>query len=242
MKKIIYLLIIVFCFCSCEKDNYEAPNAEIKGRILDHNGKAFQTEQGGTSMKIRMFELSWNAGDENVATTPFDMNVKQNGEYINSKTFAGKYRMTPIEGAFYPYNEEEDGITLDVKGITVQDISVLPYLDVEWISEPTLTADKHIEASVRFIRNPKTGVAMPNLNDGAIFISTSHFVGKYSHDGQVSGIVTAISNGQEGTTVQFKSSKPMRYTNTTYYVRIGISCADAFKKYNYTDVKTVKVN
>lgn len=243
MKKIIYSIITVclaVCFYACEKDNYDAPNAEIMGRILDHNGKLFQTEQGSSSMRIKMDELSWNTGDEDVAIKPFYLNMKQDGEYINNKIFAAKYNMTPIEGAFYPYTDK-DSVIIDIKGVTVQDFTVIPYLDIEWVAEPSLTADNHVVASVRFKRNEKTGVTMPNLNDGALFIASSHFVGKYNHDSQISGNVKAITNADEGTVIEFKSSKPMKYTNATYYVRVGISCADSFKKYNYTDVKSVTV-
>ena len=46
MRKIYNLLVVialVVSFSSCEKDNYDAPEAGVYGQIVDHNGKIFQT-------------------------------------------------------------------------------------------------------------------------------------------------------------------------------------------------------
>ena len=46
MKKIFNLLLVtalVLGFSSCEKDNYDAPEAGVFGQVVDHNGKPLQT-------------------------------------------------------------------------------------------------------------------------------------------------------------------------------------------------------
>ena len=48
MRKIYNLLVaiaLVVSFSSCEKDNYDAPEAGVYGQIVDHNGKIFQNLQ-----------------------------------------------------------------------------------------------------------------------------------------------------------------------------------------------------
>lgn len=243
MKKLInYIVPLLFALCilsSCEKDNYQAPEATIQGQILDHNGKLLQTEHGNGNMRIKMEELSWAKGDESIAITPQYLNLKQDGTYINTKWFAGEYRMTPVEGPFYPYNA--DGETVKIGGTTSKDFVVTPYLDIEWVKEPTATSDNFIECSVRFKRNAKEGATMPNLNNAILCVSTTQYCGNNNKDGQLFSGTKAIANGDEGTTISFKTAMAVKYTNTTYWVRVGICCNDSYKKYNYTDIKIVKV-
>jgi len=241
-KSITYIIPLIFALCifvSCEKDNYDAPEATIQGKILDHNGNLLQTEQGNGNMRIKMEELSWAGDDESIAITPQYLNMRQDGTYINTKWFAGEYRMTPVEGAFYSYKTE--GESVQIKGISTQDFTVIPYLDIEWVKEPVLTPDNFIEASVRFKRNAKEGVNMPNLNNAILCVATTQYCGNNNKDGQLFNGTQKITNDQEGTVIDFKTSMAVKYTNTTYWVRVGICCDDTYKKYNYTDIKTVKV-
>jgi len=244
MKKIYYYVTIVtllFLVASCEKDNFTGPNAAIQGRILDPNGTLLQTEQGSGNMRIKMEELSWQSGDSTVSITPTYLNIKQDGSYINSKIFSGLYKMTPVEGAFYPYNIGGD--TLDIQGSVSKDFAVVPYLNVQWVTEPHLdaAASNYISASIKFTRNPNGSEAMPNLNNAIFCISTTEYVGNNNYDSQLIKGTVAVTNSQEGQTLTFTTTRAVKYTNTTYYVRIGVCCSDTYKKYNYTDVKTVVV-
>lgn len=241
MKQIVYIisiLALVFSFYSCETDNYDDPDAQISGRILDPNGNLLQTEQGKDNMRIKMEELSWANGDPEVAITPNYLNMRQDGTYINTKIFSGKYRMTPIEGPFYPYDEA--GETVDIKGSVTKDFTVIPYLDVSWVNEPSLTSDNKITCSIQFKRNAKTGASMPDLNNAKLFVSTTQYVGNNNKDDQINGGTVTVTNSQEGSTITF-TSNAVKYASMTYYVRVGVCCNDNYKKYNYTDVKEVVV-
>ena len=242
MKRIFYIISIItltFGLYSCEKDNYDDPDATIQGRIIDQNGVPMQTEQGKDNMRIKMEELSWGGGDSEVAIIPTYLNMMQDGSYINTKIFSGEYRMTPVEGPFYPYDEE--GEVIKIKGSVTKDFTVTPYLDVEWVSKPTVTADNKITCSVKFKRNKKEGANMPDLNNAKLFIATTQYVGNNNKDDQVNGGTVAVTNDQEGQTLVF-TSNAVKYTNATYYVRVGVCCNDNYKKYNYTDIQVVKVN
>jgi hypothetical protein len=235
----ILFLLFVLCAFSCETDNYDAPDATIQGRILDPAGNPLQTEQGAGNMRIKMDELSWAKGDESIAILPRYLNMKQDGEYVNNKWFAGEYRMTPVEGPFYPYDEE--GEIVQISGTTTQDFTVTPYLDIEWVKEPALTADNFIEASVRFKRNAKAGAAMPDLNNAVFCIATTQYCGNNNKDSQLFNGTRAVTNGEEGAVIELKTSMAVKYTGTTYYVRAGICCNDTYKKYNYTGIRSVSV-
>jgi hypothetical protein len=180
-----------------------------------------------------MDELSWSS-----TPIPFYLNVKQDGSYINNKVFAAQYRMTPIDGPFYPMAIESAPI-VDVGGETTVDFTVVPYLNVEWVSEPALTVDKKITATFRFTRNPApAGLTQPALTDYQLFISTTQYVGNNNFDATIVTAVKAVTNAQEAQDITIVSNSPMKYA-TTFYVRVGVRVNDSFKKYNYTDIKTV---
>jgi hypothetical protein len=221
---------------SCEIDNYEGPDAQISGRILDPDGNLLRTEPGASNMRIQMDELSWAKGDTNIAIIPRYLNVKIDGPYTNTKIFSGTYRILPVEGAFYPYS----GDTIDVKRNATKDFTVIPYLDVNWVDEPHLTPDSCIEASIRFVRNAKDGEFMPDLLNARLCIASNQYVGNNNYYSDlISGTVSA-SNAMEGTAIPVKSKK-VKYFNMDYYVRVGVCCNDTYKKYNYTTVVKVHV-
>jgi hypothetical protein len=241
MKSILKTAFIIIasltCFYSCELDNYEGPDAQISGSIFDHNGNLLRTEPGSSNMRIEMLELSWASGDTTVATLPTYLNMKIDGTYTNTKIFSGEYRMTPIEGAFYPYDPEGELVT--VKGSVQQDFVVIPYLDVDWVEEPHVTADSLIEASIRFTRNAKDGEFMPDVLNARLCISTNQYVGNNNKfDDLVSGALS-VTNAQEGQTIVMRTSRAVKYMNTDYFVRVGVCCNDNYKKYNYTTIVKV---
>lgn len=241
-NKIFYasILLLSLVLHACEIDNYDGPTASLSGQILDHNGKAVQTEQGSGNMRIKLVDTDWNAGNEDIAVTPLYFNVQQDGKYINSKVFPGMYAVSLVEGPFYPMTEEEVPL-VDIRGNTTHDFTVTPYLTVEWVQEPMLTEDNFIVASIRFTRNARTGMVMPNLLNGQLFIARTQYCGNNNYDPQMVGSVKSIKNTDEGVTIEFKTTRAVKYTHTSYFVRIGICCNDSYKKYNYTSIVKVDV-
>lgn len=237
MKKNIYILSIIISLMSlhsCETDNYSTPDATVSGKILDHEGNQMELEQGSTSMVIRMLE-------EGFATpTPFDLNVMQNGTYINNKIFAAKYKMIPVFGPFY---NTSDTMKVDIKGSVTVNFKVTPYLKVEWITPPYATADGKIEAKFKFTRiqpPAESNQTMPNILDYQLFIGLTQYVGNNNFDNLVVNPVVSATNSMEGKTLTITSKTAMRFSHD-YYVRIGVRVNDANKKYNYTDIKVVSV-
>jgi len=217
---------------SCEKDNYETPNAVLQGTVIDAHDVPLQLEQGQGTGRIRMEETSWSD-----TPIPFYLNLKQDGSYVNNKLFAGTYLVTPVEGAFYPVQGE----TIEINGSTQHDFHVTPYLQVEWVNEPTVLAGGQVTATFKFTRNAgPAGEAMPNLLDYQLFISTTQYVGNNNFDGTVVGGVVSVANDKENMPITITSTAPMKYA-TTYWVRVGVRVNDSYKKYNYTTIKTVTV-
>ena len=235
MKKIflnLFFLSTAIFLHSCEIDNYDGPNASLQGVIYDAENKPMQLEQGSGTGRIQMDEISWSE-----TPIPFYYGLKMDGTYVNTKVFAATYIATLRDGAFYPIV----GDTIKVVGNTTHDFHVVPYLNVEWVTEPQLLSDNKVTATFKFKRNPgPLGEAMPNLLDYQLFISNTPYVGNNNFDPTRVAAAVAVTNDKENTNITITSLQPMKY-ETTYYIRVGVRVSDTYKKYNYTPVKTVTV-
>lgn len=255
MKKIFKyfcLAALTMSLASCEIDNQDGPDAGLSGRVfVEGTNELFQTEQGKGNMEIRMLEQSWT-GSESVSWR--SLNMRMDGTYQNTKLFSGEYLVYPYQGPFYPIPEEEQEV-IQIKGQTVKDFYVTPYLKVEWVKQPSVVRKAHpntgemvtyITASAKFTRlDPPAREAYkdavkPNLDDndkgkGRMFISTTHYVGK---NNAVGGYTTELNfgNADEGQEIVFEmvATEPLRYTNMTYWVRCGFT-ATSDGRYNYTE-------
>jgi hypothetical protein len=227
------MAIIVLSLSSCEKDNYDGPDASIQGQILDPNGNPLQFDQGQGSMKIKMEELTWITEQGGKAVTPTYLAVKQDGSYLNSKIFSGKYVMTPIEGPFFPCNIAGD--TVDINGSVSKSFTVTPYQTVEWVEEPFINADGYIQATIKYTSNTVDGVTSPAPFKFRLFISPTQYVGAATFDALLTNDEANVTTNP----ITILSKAKVVYPNRTYYVRGGVNSNDAFKKYNYTDIKTV---
>ena len=208
MKRIYYSIlilcgIIVISFNSCELfklDNYPEPAETIKGEITDiATGERVLTDQGSQGIRIRLRELSWK---ETVTPADFDIFCKKEGEYQNTKIFAGHYNVR-IDGPFIPLvrlNQQGDTLVdeskyIDIKGVTVANFKVQPFLKIEWVGEPTVNNGK-VTASFRVTRavSPEDFRAkiepmggwnnnFLEVSDVRLFVSESAFVGVRDSNG-----------------------------------------------------------
>lgn len=226
------ILFITLTFHSCEIDNVEGPDASIEGAILDQNGKPVQFEQGASSGRIKLEETSWSDNP-----VPLYLNVLQDGKYVNNKMFAATYMATLVEGAFYPTTGEELKVSANFK----HDFHIVPYLDLEWVGEPVVLADKKVSATFKFKRNEGPNAeAKPDLMDYQLFISTNQYVGNNNFDGTRVGQPVKVTNDEENKSITITSIQPMKYA-ATYYLRIGARVNDTYKKYNYSSIKTIEI-
>lgn len=227
------LAIICIAFFSCERDTYNAPDSTISGVVYDNEGHPIQVEQGGSSMVIRLLETGYDNPD------PFDLNMAQDGSYINTKVFSGTYLAFPYGGPFWPIEPVE----VKVKGSVSLDFTVVPYLKVEWVKSPEVLDDGRIRATFRFLRNnpPKgQGNIKPDLLDCQLFIAHTQYVGNNNYDNLVVDKAVSLTNDQENQTIELVSKTPMKFSRD-YYVRIGVRVNDSNKKYNYTNIQKVFV-
>ncbi|GHS96774.1 hypothetical protein FACS189421_02420 [Bacteroidia bacterium] len=222
-----YIAFVLCCVLtvSCEIDNYDEPDATIQGALYDHNGQPLQVNHG--SGYIRMREVSWAKGDENVFIGNQTLKVQQDGTYRNTKWFPGEYRMLPYAGNFFPYDDEklegdDAGELVKISGTTSRDFTVTPYLTIEWVKKPTVTADGFLECSVRFKRNQKAGYEMPDVREA--WLRVSRTVNTSGSDGQYFKKEIVLTNAMEGQEITFKTDIALKYTGIDYWIRVSMDC------------------
>ncbi|MDP4289942.1 MAG: DUF3823 domain-containing protein [Bacteroidota bacterium] len=251
MKKIFYylsLFAIIFTANSCFKiDDVAAPDKVLTGNVIDSTtGKPIQTEQGN-GIRIKLDELSWSANP-----IPTYFGVKQDGTFSDTKIFAGRYRITPVDGPFVPLiqlSSTGDTISnrskiLNINASTKVNFTVEPFLKVEWVSDPVVNPDSTVTVQIKFTRGTTNPAYQFNVTDAYLFVSENTYVGNNNYDGRYSVQVSysgTAGNAQLGQPITIKSKKMPG--NRTYYIRVGARTADNVqKRYNYTDIKPVSIN
>ncbi|MDR1402836.1 MAG: DUF3823 domain-containing protein [Tannerellaceae bacterium] len=127
VHSIFFLLTSLLFLSGCDMfkiDNYDAPNASLKGGIKDaETGALVETDiQNGSA--IRVYELGWPEGVQTWV-------VKQNGEFQNDMVFAAHYKVVFMDCNFYPFTIED----LDIKkGSNTYDFEVVPYIRARDVS------------------------------------------------------------------------------------------------------------
>lgn len=241
MKKIIYIVagMSLLALSSCfKKDNYDEPNAQIHGNVIDfYTKQPLLTSQG--DWNIRTWEKSWT---ESVAQFR-DLPVKQDGTYNNSKQFAGTYDMLAYGGPFWPVADTAKGVAFN--GSAQQDFTVVPYLQVTDLT--TSLSGTNLTMTCR-LKAPKR-VGLPNLVEVKPYLSLTTFVGEsnyinipeYTNPRKTINQPWLTYFGDVETSPVITIGPLPVKSGYTYNVRIGANVNDAFKKYNYSEIKQVIV-
>ena len=122
MKKILFInaLIAVLAFSACEKDNYDEPDATLKGAIL-YNGDTLRLQNN--EVTLHLFEMGWATSH----STRMTVSVNQDGMF-NAKIFSGRtYKMIRSEVGPWDNPAAADTLTFTAGGNTVQNVEVRPY-------------------------------------------------------------------------------------------------------------------
>lgn len=253
MKRIINMAVLAaaaLCASSClfDYDNYDGPDATLKGAVTDLNGNALNVGSGdGVRIKLLDYGNSPNPKEQY-------LKVKMDGTYINTKIFSSTYDII-AEGPFVPLLQVDDEgkVIVDkteknvkVKGVTTVDFKVEPFLKVDWEGEPSFDSGI-MTVSFRVDRGTDDKAWHKDLRDVALFVSTTQYVGENNYDQRISVKESDSANDMVGTVASLTTLKtyPM-LPGHTYYIRVGarIDYASNFGEnypYNYTTVKKVTV-
>lgn len=210
----------------CKKDNYEAPNAGLFGKLVDKTTNAAVPVQTLNGAVLRYYQLQYGTNNPN----PINASVHHDGTYENAMLFSGKYKIV-AEGPFY-YN---DTITVDVNGRTEKDIMVKPFLHVTATTEVT---GNSVTIKYTVKRNDNT----QKIARVAAMIGTTEGVDVNSYTFNDARDVQDVPDATiEGSTYEkvFTGLKP----NTVYYLRAASRTSNTGNPtlyFNYTPVIKVK--
>ncbi|SEW39789.1 Protein of unknown function [Chitinophaga sp. YR573] len=231
MKNIITALFLFSAIACTKTDNLSGPDAGFKGRLIDStdNKNNFLTETGGTQIKLE--ELSWSA-----TPTPQYIPSKSDGTFEDTKLFSGHYRVTPVNGAFWPVA----GIELDINGLTTHDFQLTPYLRIINF-EHSLSGDTLI---MRFNLDAPIKDGLPSIIDIKPFVNVDSYVGSGATISQYTdpNKIDISSNWSDliaQTTYEVKV--PDLKQGRTFYARVGVRVNDSYKQFNYSEIIKVEV-
>lgn len=220
------LLSVALLLSACGKqDNYEQPNAGIKGTITDASNQPLLTEQPNGA-KIRLLELKYNN------PTPIDFWVKADGTFENSNIFSGKYKVLPVEGPFFPV----DTLVLDINGLTTANFKVIPFL--------TITASAVISAGSITItyQIAQTKIGAKITQSKSVLSAYPTVSNTINEKTAPARDFTSISDATVlSTTFTDNIQTTGLVSGQTYYVRIAAKTANALGKYNYSPIMTIKI-
>lgn len=248
MKKIIYSLIglaLLFCFSCTETDNYDGPDAQMSGKLIDKTtGENFITGQG--EFNIRIWEMSWSDNPG-----PQDIPVKQDGTFNDSKLFSATYDMQPYGGPFWPAERQTD---IKLSGHLQKDFEVIPYLQ---IVDFTYSLDgNNLTVSCK-LKAPITE-NLPKVLEIKPFVSLTQYCGEGNRISEYDqykdgaryyvkveqnwwdGVGPMELNAVSYNTYTPETPLPLK-SGRTYYVRMGVRVEDTYKKYNYSPIVKIDV-
>lgn len=224
----ILLTLLIVGQQSCSKiDNYDMPNATLTGEVIDVvTGAPIQTNV--YDCMIKLDELSWSQNPQ-----PLKFTTKPDGTFTNTKVFAGKYKITPVDGPFIPI----DGKEINIKGDTKVTFEVEPFLNVK------ITDLKQEGSAVTVSFKISSKSNLYKVTDSRIFINNNVFVGDGSNMIQFDQDMDFWGTSNEeiySNTYQFNVENLI--SGRTYYIRVGARSNDPVsRRYNYSEVKKIVI-
>ncbi len=133
MKQLLYICCMLLVFTGCEVDNYDGPNAQVNGKIIDsQTGELVPSGGSVAGTIVRFFQ--------NNSTQPLNYTTFPDGTFTNKATFTGDYTYM-AEGAFQPVNSAPQSITVTRQ--TEVEIPVIPHIRLG-LSQVSVSGDKAV--------------------------------------------------------------------------------------------------
>lgn len=232
MNSILLGVSMTLALVSCsKKDNYKGPDASLEGSaFVEGTTNTVQTCTG--NFTIRLEQLNWSDNPE-----PFDIPIKPDGTYKNSKLFDGHYRISIKGGAFWPVAPEEMDLSMGSR----HDFQLTPYLLVnnfttEMVDSTTLKLKFDLDAPVEGI---------PTVTEIQPFVNTTKIVGPGASIFDFSDLnKVAVNKEWADFTPEEKSREiiiPNLIQGRTFFVRVGVRYNNDDKSYNLSNVLEVNV-
>lgn len=166
---------------SCGKDNYDAPDATLTGRVT-FNDAPVGVRGSNESVRLQL----WQDGFE--TREPIDVYVAQNGSF-SAALFDGQYKLITVPGNG-PWQHSADTVVIDVNGHTEVEFPVDLYYDLGEVtyqlSGETLTASFDVQQLVEDRSLDEISLLIGNTK----FVDVGHFVKRETSSEQQEGPIT----------------------------------------------------
>lgn len=224
-KNIFFLLCMLVVISSCNKiDNYDAPNGNIYGTLIDVvTGEGIQTEQPNGFL-VKLFEKDGNIN------SPILFYGKPDGTFENALIFQNEYKIIPSEGAFFPL----DTAMVQIGDRTEVNFDVIPFLS---ISNVSISPSQGKLAVMYNIERSKIG---DKIIEREVLVSKIPTVNSVTFDFKISTDLSGIADAEILSTAYIDEIENLK-SGEIYYVRVAALTDNFLKRYNYSKVFSVTV-
>lgn len=115
------VVLLLVLFTGCGKDNYDAPESTLTGKIT-YNGEAVHVRGTGEAIRLQLFQDGWQKHD------PIDVFVGQDGTF-SAVLFDGEYKMVTRDNNG-PWVNSRDTTVINLNGSTNVELKVTPYFTI----------------------------------------------------------------------------------------------------------------
>ena len=116
ISNIFSVILLLVLFSGCGKDNFDAPESKLVGRVT-YQGQALNLRGTGEAVQLQLYQDGYEKND------PISVFVGQDGTF-SALLFDGEYRLTTRDGNG-PWVNNHESVT--VKGHTEVNLEVTPY-------------------------------------------------------------------------------------------------------------------
>jgi hypothetical protein len=230
-RKVNYILLLVLSTLAfaCKKDNYDAPNSRLTGRLV-YKGEPIQVEYDRVPFELYQYGFG--------KVGPISSTITPEGSFSHL-LFDGEYRFVirPGQGPFlWPQTSgKADTVIIVVKGDTQRDIEVEPYYMVR---TPQLTTTAGKVRSTFKIEKIITDTRAKGIEKATLFINKTIFV---SNDNNIAKTDIAGSAITDPNSVSLEVTVPtMKPAQNYVYARIGVK-TDGVEDWIFSPVQKIQL-
>ena len=121
VSNIFSIILLLVLFSGCGKDNFDAPESKLVGRVT-YQGQALNVRGTGEAVQLQLYQDGYEKND------PISVFVGQDGTF-SALLFDGEYRLTTRDGNG-PWVNSHESLTVHLNGHTEVNLEVTPYFTI----------------------------------------------------------------------------------------------------------------
>lgn len=121
ISNIFSVILLLVLFSGCGKDNFDAPESKLFGRVT-YQGQALNLRGTGEAVQLQLYQDGYEKND------PISVFVGQEGTF-SALLFDGEYRLTTRDGNG-PWVNSHESVTVNLNGHAELNFEVTPYFTI----------------------------------------------------------------------------------------------------------------